>query len=321
LYFYRGKKMRIIEVTTFRADGDEVISDENSGRILQDNLFGSASDDAVRRDFTCNALFYEPTTENIIDYTGGYDDIRRGRLRLIGAPAIRFRQDPVRLLRALRLGVKLNLTISQATQKTFALYAPLLTAITTSRLFDEFAKIINSGASANIIQRCAECGITDHILPAVSSGGDFFMNALKKADLRHQSGKDISLSFIIAALFWMPVRCRWLALQQEGMLSVAAMEQALEAANFPANNIVPRRVVARAVDLYFLVARFVGKVTLRRTRGVLRNPLFDRAIAFGTLCGGDIEPEVVQWWSDYQLAGDDERKTMIATKNPGTPNR
>ena len=313
LYFYRGKNMHIVEVTTFRKDGDEVISDE-SGCIVRDNLFGAAIDDAERRDFTGNALFYDPESGDIIDYVGGYEDIRRQRLRLIGSPAKRFRQDPVRLLRALRFSSKLNLTLNQATLRALAPHAPLLDNMSPSRLFDEAVKIFRSGAAADAVARCIKHGVAPYFLPAAETAGEFFFAVLQHTDQRQRSGQVISISFVIAALFWPAVAAQWHELRRQKTHSVMAMESALSMADFSRNHIVPRRVIARAVDLYFLQARFEGQLNARQARSILRNPLFDRAVAFAALRRDEGGQQAAQWWSAYHLANDAERKAMLSQR-------
>lgn len=305
LPIYRRGVRKIIETATFRADGDQVVHDR-SGRILTDNSYGDAGQDALRRDFTCNALFYNPADGRIIDYAGGFDDIRRRRLRVIGAPAARFRQDPVRMLRALRFEAKLGLAMDNAARRAVRANAGLLSDIAPARLFDESVKIIQSGRAADIFQNLAECGLAEHVLPAAA--GTFSQKILRDADRRRAEGKEISLSFVLAGLFWPPVGEKWGELRRDGAPPVRAMETAAGMADFGGNPTVPRRLLARVMDLYFLQARMEARMTLRRAVGVLRHPLFVRAVAFAELRGA---AETAQWWREYQKAGGDKRKTML----------
>ncbi|MBE8158431.1 MAG: polynucleotide adenylyltransferase PcnB, partial [Betaproteobacteria bacterium] len=274
LPIYRRGVRKVIETATFRADGDEVVHD-GRGRILTDNSYGDAAQDAFRRDFSCNALFYNPADGCIIDYAGGYEDIRRRRLCVIGAPAVRFRQDPVRMLRALRFESKLGLAMDNNARRAVRANAALLADIAPARLFDEAVKIIQSGRAADIFRNCAECGLARHVLPAAA--GPFARKILEDADRRRAADKEISLSFVLAGLFWPPVAQRWGELRGEGAPPVRAMEAAAAAAEFTENPTVPRRLTARVMDLYFLQARFEARMTLRRATGIMRHPLFARA--------------------------------------------
>lgn len=307
VYRRRGEWRNFVEVTTFRADGEEVVRSE-SGRILADNFFGNAAEDAMRRDFTCNALFYNPADGRIIDYLGGYDDIRRRRLMMIGSPAVRFRQDPVRMLRALRLECKLGLSPDRPMLRALREHAELLADIAPSRLFDETAKIVNSGAAADIFRRCGECGISEYALPDAAE--DKFARAVLQAtDARRAADKEVSLSFVMAGLFWAPIAKEWRALRDKGESPVQAMEKAINAA--PAGGkMVPRRIVARMMDIYFLQARLESRRGNRRAGGILRHPLFPRAVAFAALRADSEAAETAKWWSSYQRAGSAERRAL-----------
>ena len=314
VHLYRNRGWRdYIEVTTFRADG-EAVARNASGRIINDNMFGSAAEDAIRRDFTCNALFYNPADGEIIDYAGGASDIRRRKLVVIGGPSVRFRQDPVRMLRALRMECRLGLSPDRATVRALKENAALLADIAPSRLFDEASKIINSGAAAAIFHRCAEFGMSQYALPA-SAEDEFAKAILKSTDERRAADKEISLSFVAAGLFWTRLSERWHALQKEGAPPVRAMEQAISGAEFWQGKITPRRIIARAVDLFFLQARFESsRRGVRRASGVLRHPLFARAIAFAEMRTDSGGKESAKWWREYQTASAAVRKKMAAKK-------
>ena len=312
LPIYRRGARKIIEITTFRADGDQVVHGPD-GRIITDNSFGDAAQDALRRDFSCNALFYNPADGKIIDYAGGYEDIQRRRLSVIGEPGARFRQDPVRMLRALRFESKLGLAMDKTARRAVRANAGLLAEIAPSRLFDEAVKIVQSGYAAEIFRNCAECGVAKHILPVVAAD-PFARIILADADRRRAAGKEISLSFVLAGLFWPPVGRRWEELRKKGAAPVRAMETAAAAAEFSENPVVPRRLIARIMDLYFLQARFEAHMTVRRAAGIVRHPLFPRAAAFAALREDSGAAETACWWRDYQDAGGEERKRMITKR-------
>ena len=214
LYFHHDNEAKIMEVSTFRAGDDSVC--EESGRVLRDNYFGDAASDAWRRDFCVNALFYNPHTGDILDYVGGYADVSRRRLRVIGKPAVRFRQDPVRVLRALRISAKLNLSMAGVTQRALIKYSPLLVDIASSRLFDEFIKTVKSSACAKIFDEWRRVSAAQFIFPSLTVADNFVQSVVQETDRRFKAGKEISVSFVIAAIFWPSVAAHFLKLMKAG---------------------------------------------------------------------------------------------------------
>ena len=314
----RQRKQHFIEVATFRSGGDEVESDEN-GRIINDNIFGNAVDDATRRDFTCNALFYDPLSQNIIDYTNGYNDLRKQCIKIIGAPDGRFIQDPVRMLRLLRLQGKLNLTADKRTLTAVRDNAALIDNIDSGRLFDEVIKIVKSGAAANIFANCMRYGLLAHILPINQSFDSFVLPILQKTDERFLAGQKTSLSFVLASFFWTVVEPEWQRVCKDSAHCVQAMEKAIEVIRTVPNRIVPRRVLAYVIDLFFLQARMESPPAIRRAAGILRHPHCDRALAFMTLrgeLGDDKAATLAKWWNDYRQANATQRRDMIAKIKP-----
>ena len=169
-FHQKGRHPEILEVSTFRTQGESNAVDED-GRIVEDNVYGDAKDDARRRDFTINALFYDPLEENIIDYVDGFADIRRRRLRLIGDPRTRMREDPVRVLRALRHSEKLGLNVERATAGALRPHSPLLENIAPSRLFDELLKVLLSGASVPILRAWRKHAVPVRVFPPLETLG------------------------------------------------------------------------------------------------------------------------------------------------------
>lgn len=311
--FVQGRRGRApnsyIEVTTFRGAGGDVVTDR-SGRILSDNSYGSADDDCRRRDFTCNALLYNPVSGVIIDHVGGYDDIRSRKLRVIGSPPARFRQDPVRMLRALRLQNKLGLDGGAPVRRAIRANAASLADITPSRLFDEIPKIVNSGAVGKILAECKGSGILKHFLPGAVIDG-FSRRALADSDRRFARDKEVSLSFLMGALFWPETSERWLAKRASGTPPVRAMEHAVASVEFNANRVIPRRLIGRIMDLYFLMARLEARTTYNRAAVILRHPMLHRAIKFAGMRPDKGGPATARWWTEYKAAGPDERREML----------
>ena len=203
----------MVEVSTFRganpteaADGR--VADEH-GRILRDNVFGTQEQDATRRDFSINALFYDPATQEIWDYHNGVADLRRRRLRMIGEPEARYREDPVRMLRAVRLAASTGLEIDPGARKPLRRLAPLLGNVPAARLMDELLKLLMSGHAAAGISQLRREGLQHGVLPlldrvmAERAGERLVVVALEATDRRVASGKPVSPAFLFAALLGM----------------------------------------------------------------------------------------------------------------------
>src|SRR3982074_1999226 len=154
-----------VEVSTFRSADPETSEKDEHGRVLRDNVFGSQQDDARRRDFTVNALYYDPVSEEIVDFHGGLADLKKRMLRVIGDPATRYREDPVRMLRAVRLGAKLGLTLDAATREPIGDMAPLMERGPPARLFDEMLKLLLSGHASACLRQLREVGLHKGLLP------------------------------------------------------------------------------------------------------------------------------------------------------------
>ena len=189
-----------------------------SGRIVRDNAYGTMAQDAFRRDFTCNALYYDVQNQQIIDFHNGLADIRAKRLVMIGDAAERYVEDPVRILRAIRLSGKLGLTLDEATAAPLAAHAALLRHEPVSRLFDELLKILLSGHAAGCLRQFQTCGLQDVAIhpmltamlrAAEKSSLHICVPALTQTDERLREGKSVSVGFILAALFWDELNARW----------------------------------------------------------------------------------------------------------------
>ena len=316
LYFGRMPRREIIEASTFRADAPTETC-EDSGRILSDNTFGDAAADARRRDFTVNALLYNPQDETIIDYIGGFADLRARRLAIIGDPSKRFREDPLRILRAVRLAAKLDLKIEAATRRAMSKHAELIKTVPRSRLFDEFVKVFKSGAFTPLIDSLAKLGVDDFLPPAAIAGrrDDFSRLAFTETDRRARTGRNVSLSFVVAALFWPDCRDRWLAARADGIGHLQAMEDAIEKSGLIRHWFFTRRVAALASDILFLQARMMSRHSSRRAASLLTHQRFEHALAFLNLRAQTDEAEtekLFQWWEDFQSGDSETRATLAA---------
>src|SRR5690554_4808248 len=196
----------IIETSTFRADAKDSEIVDAHGRILQDNDYGELKDDALRRDFTLNALYYDPTTETVIDYHNGVQDLKNRVVRIIGDASTRYREDPVRMLRAIRFAAKLDATIDPATHAPIAQLAGLIENVPESRLFDESIKLLGCGNALSCLKLIHQEGLHKHLFPTLDqlltdpNQLPFIDNALARTDSRVRSGRTLSPSFLFAAL-------------------------------------------------------------------------------------------------------------------------
>jgi len=293
-----------VEVSTFRArqggEQEDQRADEH-GRILRDNVFGSQEEDATRRDFTINALFYDPTTEQILDFCDGLDDLKARRLRMIGDPDQRYREDPVRMLRAARLSAKLGLKIEADTR------APMM-------------KLLFSGHATACLLQLRQEGLHHGLLPMLDvileqpMGERFVMMALKSTDERVRADKPISPGFLFAALLWHEVLAAWKQSQEEGLKPLPALFKAMDhVIHVQAEKLsIPRRFGSDMKDIWALQPRFLGR-SGRRPYSVLAHPRFRAAYDFLVLrCdSGEVDAEIAEWWENFQKADEEIRKQML----------
>ncbi len=310
----------IIETSTFRAPASVEQETDEHGRILRDNVFGTQEQDAERRDFTMNALFYDPTSEVVIDYHGGVPDLQKRIVRMIGDPAVRYREDPVRMLRAMRFCAKLNATIDPATREPIREMAPLIDNVPASRLFDEMLKLLTCGHALDCLRQLRAEGLHHGLLPMLDvvleqpDGERFVSLALERTDARVRSGKTISPSFLFAALLWQQVEHRWRALVAKGEHTVGALIQAADSVleEQTVRMAIQRRFTSDMREIWFMQPRFErrqGKSIYR----MLEQPRFRAACDFLQLraASGQFDSVVAQWWMDLANGDDDTRAEMI----------
>lgn len=314
----------MVEVTTFRGPADESgagaqVEDEH-GRLLRDNVWGDQAQDAARRDFTINALFYDPAREQVWDYHGGVADLKRKRLCMIGHPEQRFREDPVRMLRAVRFAASCGLEIDPATRKPIKAQARLLSNVPAARLFDEMLKLLLSGHAAECVKRLRKEGLHHGMLPLLDVileqplGERFVMLALKNTDARIRAGKPISPAFLFAALTWHEVLAAWKKIEARGVPPVPALYEAMEQIITMQTEqlAIPRRFTSDMKDLWSLQPRFEQRAGQRPFR-LLEHPRFRAAYDFLLLrCeSGELDMAVGEWWTRFQDADADTRASML----------
>lgn len=319
-----------IEVTTFRGGQLEGTKKDEHGRVLQDNVFGTQAEDAARRDFTVNALYYDPTTEQIVDYHHGVADIQQKTLRMIGDPAQRYREDPVRMLRAVRFAAKLGLIIDPAAKKPIAGLASLIDNVPAARLFDEMLKLLTSGYAVKCVKQLREAGLHHGLLPLLDvileqpMGEKFVMLSLASTDQRVQQGKPVSPSFLFATLLWHEVLAQWEKAKANGELPTPALFMAMdEVLGSQAEKLaITRRIAGDIKEIWSLQPRFDSRAG-RRPFSLLENPRFRAGYDFLLLRAeaGEVPREMADWWTEFQEADGPRRTEMLVPEKAGSGNR
>jgi len=313
----------IIEVATFRGAGeDDPERRVESGMIVRDNSYGTIEEDAQRRDFTINALYYDISDFSLVDYAGGLEDLRAGRLRLIGDAAQRYREDPVRMLRAVRFACKLGFSLDPAAAEPLCALGHLLHEVPAARLFDELIKLFHTGYGLDAFEKLRHYGLfrelfpdTDHSLSREDQQFPvtFVSRGLSNTDARIQEDKPVSLFFLFAILLWEPVRRRFDELVTAGKPENDAIFRAADevCARQQLRVAIPKRFSLPMREIWYLqprLARHDGKRALRLV-GHLR---FRAAYDFLVLRAqsGEVDQGLADWWTAFLDANDDERSRM-----------
>jgi len=305
----------IIEVATFRGHDEDSAKTEldTHGRILRDNTFGDIEEDAIRRDFSVNALYYDIHDYSVLDYAGGLQDIEDKCLRMIGDAATRYQEDPVRMLRAVRFAAKLDFEIEAIAVNAIHDYGHLLAAIPPARMFDEMIKLFHSGSAVRVFELLRQFNLLKYLVPALDEWLqdepsemmlDFIDQALVNTDSRVNSGQSLSPGFIFAALLWPVVQQQANQLQSDKRKMIGALSQAGETVmKRQVRHIsIPRRFSQMARDIWSAQPRFhrtQGKQPLR----LLAFPVFRAAYDFMCIQAmvGLFPHKLSHWWTDFQL--------------------
>ncbi|HKE48980.1 MAG TPA: polynucleotide adenylyltransferase PcnB [Rhodanobacteraceae bacterium] len=323
----------IVEVATFRGTSDDGTGDRHlvDGRLVRDNVYGTIEEDALRRDFTVNALYYDIADFSVRDYVGGMHDLADRCLRLIGDPDSRYREDPVRMLRAARLAAKLDFTIAPETAAPFAQLGSLLAEAPPARLFDESLKLFLSGYGLASFHALQTHGLLQHVFPATarslkSPHADRFRvlieRTLASTDERVRSDKPVTPAFLFAALLWEPVRALAEELVADGSDPVSAWAVASERimAEQAGRVAIPRRFTGSIEEIWLLQPRFEQRVKKRVFR-LLAHPRFRAAYDFLLLRSSESPAltELAQWWTDAQQVDHATLSQQFAPQPPLAP--
>jgi poly(A) polymerase len=319
----------MVETSTFRAhfarEADEDNRDEH-GRMLSDNVFGTQAEDALRRDFTVNALFYDPVKEEIWDYVHGLKDLKARKLVMIGDAATRYREDPVRMLRAARFAAKLGLEIDSKSSAPIPALKHLLENVPQARLFEEILKLLLSGNAVDCVRVLRELELHHGLLPLLDTAledpetGPFAMAALRATDERLTAGKPVSPAFLLAALLWGQVERNLRKFEAEGQATIPALHSAMhEALDLQRDTLaIPRRFDATMKELWLMQPRFLQRGGQRPFR-LLEHPRFRAAYDFFALraASANAPQEAAQWWERFQEVDPDERERMLLGDEAG----
>ena len=320
---------QIIEVATFRGDHETSQSDHSheSGRILRDNVFGEIGEDVWRRDFTANALYYDISNFSIIDYVDGLNDIHNKKLRLIGEVETRFREDPVRMLRAIRFSAKLGFEIDKECQQAIHKFGYLLEDIPSARLYEESLKLFHSGHAVESFNQLRQYDVLKYLFPAANKGfqanpdaEQFFILAMQSTDERIKKGLRITPAFLFAALLWEPLQYRTKQAIKTGLPYAAAMQQsASQLISDQVHSVsIPKRFSTIMRDIWTLQTRFKYR-SGRRAMSVLQHPKFRAGYDF--LClrakAGEGTDDDCQWWTEIQDKSEDQQQKMLINQKKG----
>ena len=309
-----------VEVSTFRAADPDTAEKDEHGRVLRDNVFGTQAEDARRRDFTVNALYFDPATEEVVDFHGGLADLKKRVLRVIGEPDTRYREDPVRMLRAVRLAAKLGLTLDPATRQPIRELAPLMERVPPARLFDEMLKLLMSGHASACVRQLREVGLHKGLLPLLDVileqplGERFVTLALAQTDERVVTERPVSPAFLFAALLWHEVLAAWKGREARGERSLAALDTAMDEVldTQCAKLAITRKLTATMREVWGMQPRFDLRAGQRAYR-VLESPRFRMGYDFLALraASGEVPAELEAWWRAFQAADAETRKAML----------
>ena len=309
--FGRGREHEVIEVSTFRAYLDNIAAEQvagnektsrndlagmkhavdSTGRVLRDNVWGPQEEDAVRRDFTINAMYYDPESQIVVDYHKGLQDTKKRTLRMIGDAAARYREDPVRIIRAVRFAAKLSalgFTLDAKTAKPLADSLVLLADVPQSRLFDEMLKLLQTGHAVASIEQLRKLGLARGIYPlldlVVERADSPFVNAaLQDTDRRVGEEKPVAPSFLLACVLWADVRDGWARRVAQREHSHPALQD--------------------AIDEVFNAR--IGDVS---GRGKLGGDMREMRLRAET---GEVDVVLADWWQEFSVADDATREDLV----------
>jgi len=323
----------IIEVTTFRGQNSESSQqvESDTGQLLRDNVYGDMESDALRRDFTINALYYSSKDFALYDYTNGVSDIEQRQLRMIGDPATRYTEDPVRLLRVVRFAAKLGFNIEPATEAPIREQAELLSHVPPARLFDEILKLFLNGCATATYSLLNEHGLFQELFPdtaKVLKNNPYYQplidEVMLNTDKRIRSNKRVTPAFIYAALLWPAMHDRLLVLRAKGASEFDAFNDASQStiSRQLQRIMIPKRFLIPMRQIWELQWRLPNRNGKRAYR-LLDHPKFRAGFDF--LLAREVAGEELdglgQWWEQFQHANEDDQERMVKELSPNKPRK
>jgi poly(A) polymerase len=338
----RGREHEVIEVSTFRAYLDNAAAEQvagnektskselagmkhavdSTGRVLRDNVWGPQEEDAVRRDFTINAMYYDPETQIVVDYHHGIRDAKKRIIRMIGDPATRYREDPVRIIRAVRFCAKLSalgFALEAKTAAPLVKSQELLADVPQSRLFDEMLKLLQTGHALASIEQLKALGLARGIYPLLDvvverADQTFVKAALQDTDRRVGEGKPVVASFLLASVLWADVRDGWAQRIAQHQHANPALQDAIDDVfNARIGDVSGRgKLAADMREIWMMQPRFEKRVG-STPFGLVEQPRFRAAFDFMRLRAdaGEIDELLADWWQEFSMADDNLRQDMV----------
>jgi poly(A) polymerase len=338
----RGRDNEVIEVSTFRAHLDNAAAEQvkgnertskselagmkhavdSTGRVLRDNVWGPQDEDATRRDFTVNALYYDPESQVVVDYHGGIQDSKKRVLRMIGDPVARYREDPVRIIRAVRFAAKLSplgFKLEAQTAKPLAASTALLADVPQSRLFDEMLKLLQTGHALASIAQLKKLGLATGIYPLLDVVVErvesaFVQVALADTDRRVGEGKPVAPSFLLACVLWADVREGWATRLARKDHTYPALQDAIdEVFEARIGDVSGRgKLAADMREIWMMQPRFEKRVG-STPFGLVEQPRFRAAFDFLRLRAdiAEVDERLADWWQEFSMASDAEREDLV----------
>ncbi len=338
----RGRDNEVIEVSTFRAHLDNAAAEQvkgnertskrqlegmqhavdSSGRVLRDNVWGPQDEDATRRDFTVNAMYYDPESQTVVDYHGGIEDAKKRVLRMIGDPVARYREDPVRIIRAVRFAAKLSplgFKLESKTAKPLVQASTLLSDVPQSRLFDEMLKLLQTGHALASIEQLKKLGLASGIYPLLDVVVErvetpFVQAALSDTDRRVGEGKPVAPSFLLACVLWADVREGWAKRLARKEHPYPALQEAIdEVFDARIGDVSGRgKLAADMREIWMMQPRFEKRVG-STPFGLVEQPRFRAGFDFLRLRADieEIDVRLADWWQEFSMASDAEREDLV----------
>ncbi len=338
----RGREHEVIEVSTFRAYLDNAAAEQvagnektskselagmkhavdSTGRVLRDNVWGPQEEDAVRRDFTINAMYYDPQTQILVDYHGGIKDAKNKTLKMIGDAGVRYREDPVRIIRAVRFAAKLaplGFKVDSKTAAPLRKCLPLLADVPQSRLFDEMLKLLQTGHALASIAQLRKLGLERGIYPLLDlvverADHAFVTTALQDTDRRVGEGKPVAPSFLLACVLWADVRDGWAARQAGGQHAHPALQDAIDDVfNARIGDVSGRgKLAADMREIWMMQPRF-DKRAGSAPFGLVQQERFRAAFDFMRLRAdiGEVDEVLADWWQEFSTGDDAIREDLV----------